>query len=83
MHNESEETAAFETLCGGPGLDHAERGVERAQRLFRLYKTTYSTGTAYDFAMGRGRTKECVFKKRATEEGFTMPEINAFFRLQK
>ena len=46
--NEQEQTAAFEQLCGG---------VEKAQRLFRLWKDARGFGTAYDMVMGRGRTK--------------------------
>jgi hypothetical protein len=71
--NEQKDTAAFEELCGG---------VPQAQRLLRLYMNTHGHGTAYDMVMGRGRTKEQVFRKRACEEGFTSEQINAFLRLQ-
>lgn len=71
--NEQEQTAAFEKLCGG---------VQQAQRLFRVYKDSHGTGTAYDFAMGRGRTKTQVFAKRACTEGFTMAQVNALLALQ-
>jgi hypothetical protein len=71
--NEQEQTAAFEQLCGG---------VEKAQRLFKLWKNSRGYGTAYDIAMGRGRTKEQVFTKRACEEGFTTEQCYALMRLQ-
>ena len=71
--NEQEQTAEFERLCGG---------VDKAQRLFRLYKDSRGFGNAYDMVMGRGQTKEQVFRKRACEEGFTHEQINALLRLQ-
>ena len=73
MKNEQEQTAAFEALCGG---------VAQAQRLMKLYKDSRGFGNAYDMVMGRGRTKEQVFRKRACAEGFTHEQINALLRLQ-
>ncbi len=71
--NEQEQTAEFETLCGS---------VERAQRLFRIYKDSRGYGNAYDMRTGRGKTKEQVFIKRATDEGFTTEQCYALLRLQ-
>jgi hypothetical protein len=72
MKDEQQQTAEFEELCGG---------VEKAQRLFRLYKECRGYGNAYDIVMGRGRTKEQVFRKRACEEGFTVEQANTLIQM--
>jgi hypothetical protein len=73
MKTEAEYTKDFEILCGS---------LDRAHRLFQLYKNSHNTGTSYDLLQGRGRTKEQVFIKRATKEGFTIEQIEALLYLQ-
>jgi hypothetical protein len=73
FRDEQQETDDFEELCGG---------VAKAQRLLHLYQDSYPNGTAYDFLMGRGATKEQVFEAKAKREGFTAQQVNAFRNLQ-
>jgi hypothetical protein len=63
-------TDAFEDYVGG---------VQRAQRLLRLYNDSYPFGTEMDRLMGRGKTKNQVFRDRARIDGFKPHEIEAFF----
>lgn len=65
-------TDNFEELCGG---------VKKAQRLFQLWKNSYSAGTKFDMLYGNGQTKSQVFEKKAKQEGFTDEQIKYFYLL--
>lgn len=73
LTDEQAATEAFEDLCGG---------VNKAQRLLQLYKNSYPSGTEYDRLMGRGKTKEEVFARKAKQAGFTDEQIDALLDLQ-
>jgi hypothetical protein len=68
--DEQATTDAFEQFVGG---------VRKAQHLLYLYNNSYPHGTEMDRLMGKGRTKDQVFRTKAKREGFTDAHINAFF----
>ena len=70
--NETLMQEQFEELVGG---------VVKAERLMRIWNNSYKCGTKYDFLMGRGRTKEQVFERKAKSEGFTEQQISYFYQL--
>ena len=70
MRDEQKETDEFEALCGG---------VEKAQRLFRIYKDSYGTSGGWGQP---GLSKDQVFIRRAVSEGFSQRQANALLDLQ-
>ena len=70
MRDEQALTDRFEALCGS---------IERAQRLFRIWKNSYPNGEP----LFRGhQTKKQVFERRAADEGYTPSQIRAFYDCQ-
>ena len=72
--DETERQAAFVRRIGGQ---------ERADRLQRIWDSSYPCGTEYDliFWPGRYKTKEKVFRLKARREGFKDNEISSFLEL--
>jgi len=58
-------------------------GVGRAQRLLSIYCHSHPCGTALDFLMGEGTTKQQAFRRRALDEGYTRRELAMFEALQE
>ena len=75
MTDEQALTDEFESECGS---------VEKAQRLFQIWKDSHANGTALDILHQRpwAKSREQVFEARAKAEGFTKRQIGAFYACQ-
>lgn len=82
----------FEVVPGPFGVGPDERatqdafveyvgGHHRAERLSYIWQNSYPSGTEYDRLMGRGASKEEVFRRKAVREGFDIEDANAFLKL--
>lgn len=56
-------------------------GTAKAEQLSRIWQNSWPSGTNYDRLMGRGGTKEDVFRAKAKREGFTDEDVDAFLSL--
>jgi hypothetical protein len=71
--DESNDHRAFEDYVGG---------VDKAQQLFRIYKDSYATTNMFPTQPSYGKTKEEVFRKKASQAGFNIRDIDALLSLQ-
>jgi len=56
-------------------------GIDRAERLSRLWSNTYDNRSAYDKLMGYGRSKAEVFAIKAERDGYTSDEVKSYCSL--
>lgn len=74
MKNEQEQHQAFENLCGGP---------DKAFRLMRIWEETSNpVGGTFILSPQEKEAKRLQnFKNRATANGFSTKQINAYLEL--
>jgi len=75
LATEQDRHEAFEELVGGP---------TRAFRLLHMWQNTYDNRTAYDrlgSKVSQQEAKERKLRRRATSDGYTDAEIDAFLEL--